>query len=135
MLPRFNCSSTDEDPVSPFPECSVWHCPCHGGHLYEGQQSTHKSPAVSHCLSSGSPRNFSLSAFDMKAIVLTGVIMPPVPTQFPAALSSAREYLSLLAESCPDAIQSKYQSAHLDINPDDQYCNNHGSTQEKMDAT
>ncbi|PBL04340.1 hypothetical protein ARMGADRAFT_50246 [Armillaria gallica] len=79
----------------------------------------------------------------MKAIVLTGVIMPayvlaysiehittmpPVPRQLPAGLSSAEAYLTSCGDSCTDDIQSKYQSARLRINPDDQYCNNYGNT-------
>ncbi|KAK0470294.1 uncharacterized protein EV420DRAFT_103947 [Desarmillaria tabescens] len=79
----------------------------------------------------------------MRAVVLAGVIMPayvlayavehittmpPVARQLPAGLSSAREYLSSCGNSCTDIVQSQYQSARLDINPDDQYCNNYGNT-------
>ncbi|KAK0494057.1 hypothetical protein EDD18DRAFT_1464516 [Armillaria luteobubalina] len=84
-----------------------------------------------------------LFTFDMRAIVLTGVIMPayvlayavehittmpPVPRQLPAGLSSARAYLSSCGYSCTDVIQSEYQSARLRVNPDDKYCNNYGNT-------
>ncbi|KAK0444053.1 hypothetical protein EV421DRAFT_486636 [Armillaria borealis] len=79
----------------------------------------------------------------MRTIVLTGVIMPayvlaysvehittmpPVPRQLPAGLSSAEAFLTSCGDSCTDVIQSKYQSARLRINPDDQYCNNYANT-------
>ncbi|KAK0204386.1 hypothetical protein DFS33DRAFT_651531 [Desarmillaria ectypa] len=94
-------------------------------------------------LRAGLLTTFPLFTFDMRAIALAGIIMPayvlayavehittmpPVARQLPAGLSSAREYLSSCGEFCTDAIQSKYQSARLDINPDDQYCNNYGNT-------
>ncbi|SJK99513.1 uncharacterized protein ARMOST_02818 [Armillaria ostoyae] len=57
--------------------------------------------------------------------------MPPVPRQLPAGkfcLSSAEAFLTSCGDSCTDDIQSKYQSARLRINPNDQYCNNYANT-------
>ncbi|KAG7444748.1 uncharacterized protein BT62DRAFT_225378 [Guyanagaster necrorhizus] len=79
----------------------------------------------------------------MRASILTGVIMPvyalayaveyvtampPVPRQNLGDFASAQQYLTACADSCTDDIQSRYQRARLDVNPDDQYCNNFGNT-------